>query len=219
MGVRGVITDWGGVLTGPLLDTVRAWIAADDIDFDSYLAVMRPWVTGAYESTADVNPIHALELGQCTDAEFEQLLAAQIVRRDGTAVPAAGLLDRMFAATTLSQPMLELLRQVRAAGVRTALLSNSWGVTAYPTHLFPELFDAVVISAEVGMRKPEERIFRHAAQLLGLPLAECVFVDDLEANVLAAEALGMTGVWHTDPAETVARLGALVGLPTGDALP
>jgi putative hydrolase of the HAD superfamily len=217
--LRGVITDWGGVLTGPLLDTVRAWIAADDIDFDSYLAVMRPWVTGAYESTAAVNPIHALELGQCTDAEFEQLLAAQIVRRDGTPVPAAGLLDRMFAATILSQPMLELLRQLRAAGVRTALLSNSWGVTGYPTQLFPELFDAVVISAEVGMRKPEERIFRHAAQLLGLPPGECVFVDDLEANVLAAEALGMTGVWHTDPAETVARLGALVGLPPGDALP
>ena len=214
-----MITDWGGVLTGPLLDTVRAWIAADDIDFDSYLAVMRPWVTGAYESTAAVNPIHALELGQCTDAEFEQLLAAQIVRRDGTPVPAAGLLDRMFAATILSQPMLELLRQLRAAGVRTALLSNSWGVTGYPTQLFPELFDAVVISAEVGMRKPEERIFRHAAQLLGLPPGECVFVDDLEANVLAAEALGMTGVWHTDPAETVARLGALVGLPPGDALP
>jgi putative hydrolase of the HAD superfamily len=217
--LRGVITDWGGVLTGPLLDTVRAWIAADDIDFDSYLAVMRPWVTGAYESTAEVNPIHALELGQCTDAEFERLLAAQIVRRDGTPVPAAGLLDRMFAATTLSQPMVELLRQLRAAGVRTALLSNSWGLTAYPTQLFPELFDAVVISAEVGMRKPEERIFRHAAQLLGLPPAECVFVDDLEANVLAAEALGMTGVWHTDPAETVTRLGALVGLPSGDALP
>ena len=214
-----MITDWGGVLTGPLLDTVRAWIAADDIDFDSYLAVMRPWVTGAYESAAEVNPIHALELGQCTDAEFEQLLAAQIVRRDGTPVPAVGLLDRMFAASTLSQPMLELLRQLRAAGVRTALLSNSWGVTGYPAHLFPELFDTVVISAEVGMRKPEERIFRHAAQLLGLDPAECVFVDDLEANVLAAEALGMTGVWHTDPAETVTRLGALVGLPTGDGLP
>ncbi len=103
--------------------------------------------------------------------------------------------------------------------MRTALLSNSWGVTAYPSHLFPDLFDAVIISAEVGMRKPEERIFRHAAQLLGLAPHECAFVDDIEANVLAAEALGMTGVWHTDPAETVARLGALVGLPTGGALP
>ena len=172
--LRGVITYWGGVPTGPLLDTVRAWIAADDIDFDSYLAVMRPWVTGAYESAAEVNPIHALELGQCTDAEFEQLLAAQIVRRDGTPVPAVGLLDRMFAASTLSQPMLELLRQLRAAGVRTALLSNSWGVTGYPIDLFPELFDSVVISAEVGMRKPEERIFRHAASCSGwTPRSAC----------------------------------------------
>jgi putative hydrolase of the HAD superfamily len=217
--LRGVITDWGGVLTGPLLDTVRAWIAADDIDFDSYLAVMRPWVSAAYQSSHEVNPIHALERGECTDAEFERLLAAQMVRRDGTPVPAEGLLDRMFAATVLSQPMLDLLRQLRAAGVRTALLSNSWGVTGYPSHLFPELFDAVVISAEVGMRKPEERIFWHAAELLGLAPEECAFVDDIEANVLAAEALGMTGVWHTDPAETVTRLGALVGLPTGDALP
>jgi putative hydrolase of the HAD superfamily len=213
-----VITDWGGVLTGPLLDMVKAWIAADDIDFESYVAVMRPWVSGAY-GDGEVNPIHALERGECTDAEFERLLAAQIIRRDGTPVPAEGLLDRMFAATVLSEPMLGLLRELRAAGVRTALLSNSWGVAAYPSHLFPELFDAVVISAEVGMRKPEERIFQHAAGLLGLAPEECVFVDDIEANVLAAEALGMTGVWHTDPSETVARLGELVGLPARDALP
>ena len=208
-----MITDWGGVLTGPLLDTVRAWIAADDIDFDSYLAVMRPWVSAAYQSSHEVNPIHALERGECTDAEFERLLAAQMVRRDGTPVPAEGLLDRMFAATVLSQPMLDLLRQLRAAGVRTALLSNSWGVTGYPSHLFPELFDAVVISAEVGMRKPEERIFRHAAGLLGLPPEQCVFIDDIEANIDAATALGMVGVHHREPLSTAARLAALLDLP------
>ena len=216
--LRGVITDWGGVLTGPLLDMVRAWIAADDIDFDSYVAVMRPWVSEAYQDGA-VNPVHALERGECSDAEFERLLAARLLHRDGSAVTAEGLLDRMFAPAVLCDPMVELLRELRAAGVRTALLSNSWGVAAYPSQLFPELFDAVVISAEVGMRKPEERIFRHAAELLGLAPEECVFVDDIEANVLAAQALGMTGVWHTDPAETVIRLGELVGLPARDALP
>ena len=207
-----MITDWGGVLTGPLLDTVRAWIAADDIDFDSYLAVMRPWVSAAYQSSHEVNPIHALERGECTDAEFERLLAAQMVRRDGTPVPAEGLLDRMFAATVLSQPMLDLLRQLRAAGVRTALLSNSWGVTGYPSHLFPELFDAVVISAEVGMRKPEPRIFLHAAELLGLPPAECVFIDDIEQNIVAAEVLGFTGVLHTDTRATAERVAELLGI-------
>jgi putative hydrolase of the HAD superfamily len=127
-------------------------------------------------------------------------------------VTAAGLLDRMFAATVLSEPMQDLLRRVRAAGLRTAMLSNSWGVGIYPADVLAELFDAVVISAEVGMRKPEERIFRHAAGLLGLDPAECVFIDDIEANVLAAEALGMTGVLHTDPAATEGRLAELLGL-------
>jgi putative hydrolase of the HAD superfamily len=79
--------------------------------------------------------------------------------------------------------------------------------------LFPELFDAVVISAEVGMRKPEERIFRHAADLLGLAPEECVFIDDVAANVTAAEAIGMTGVLHTQPGPTAARLASLLGVP------
>ena len=78
--------------------------------------------------------------------------------------------------------------------------------------MLAELFDAVVISAEVGMRKPEERIFRHAAGLLGLNPAQCVFIDDIEADVEAAEALGMTGVLHTDPAATAGRLAELLGL-------
>jgi putative hydrolase of the HAD superfamily len=105
------------------------------------------------------------------------------------------------------------LQAVRGAGLRTALLSNSWGMDDYPRQLFPGLFDAVVISGEVGMRKPEERIFRHAAGLLGLTPEECVFIDDLKVNVVAAEALGMSAVLHTDPATTLARLGEILGLP------
>ena len=214
-----MIVDWGGVMTGPLPDTVRTWIAADNIDYASYAAVMRTWVNDAYQAGGAVNPIHALERGECTDAEFEQLLAEQIICRDGQPVVAAGLLDRMFAATELSDPMHDLVRAVRAEGLRTGLLSNSWGVGAYPSHLFPRLFDAVVISAEVGMRKPEERIFQHAASLLGVEPQECVFIDDIEANVVAAEALGMTGLWHTDPADTITRLGTLIDLPAGGTKP
>ena len=210
--LRGVVADWGGVMTNPIAETVRAWIAADEIEYASYHAVMKAWVTGAYDGAGEDNPIHGLERGECSDEEFEEMLAAQIVRRDGGPVTAAGLLDRMFAATVLSEPMQDLLRRVRAAGLRTAMLSNSWGVGIYPADVLAELFDAVVISAEVGMRKPEERIFRHAAGLLGLDPAECVFIDDIEANVQAAEALGMTGVLHTDPAATEGRLAELLGL-------
>jgi putative hydrolase of the HAD superfamily len=208
-----VIADWGGVMTNPITETVRAWIAADEIDYDSYHVVMKAWVTGAYDVAGEDNPIHVLERGECSNEEFERMLAAQIVRRDGAPVLAEGLLERMFAATVLSEPMQDLLRRVRQSGLKTAMLSNSWGISAYPVDVLAELFDAVVISAEVGMRKPEERIFRHAASLLGLDPAECVFIDDIEANVRAAEALGMTGVLHTEPAATAAGLASLLGLP------
>ncbi len=211
--LRGVIIDWGGVMTNPITDTVRAWLDADGIDYGSYTEVVRPWVMAAYATDGASNPVHALERGECTPEEFELLLASQIVRLDGGRVPAEGLLDRMFAASVFSEAIHDMVRDLRVAGLRTSLLSNSWGVGDYPRHLFPDLFDAVVISAEVGMRKPEERIFRHAADLLGLDPDECVFIDDVEANVTAAEAIGMTGVLHADPGPTVARLAGLLGLP------
>jgi putative hydrolase of the HAD superfamily len=211
--IRGVITDWGGVMTSPIGDTVRTWLDLEGIDHDHYAAVMRPWVDEEYHLSADGNPIHALERGECTTEEFERLLAARIVCRDGSRVPADGLLARMFAGSSHCDPLHAALQAVHNAGLRTGLLSNSWGMDDYPRHLFPGMFDAVVISAEVGMRKPEPRIFRRAAELLGLTPAECVFIDDLDVNVAAAEAVGMTGVLHTDPAATLARLSEILGLP------
>jgi putative hydrolase of the HAD superfamily len=216
---RGLITDWGGVMTNPIPETVRAWLAAEQIDPASYAAVVRPWMMTAYDpgdatfDAASENPVHALERGECTTEEFEQLLASLLVRRDGRRVTADGLLTRMFAASVPCDPMYRAVYAARGAGLRTGLLSNSWGVADYPRHLFGGMFDAVIISAEVGMRKPEERIFRHAAGLLGLAPAECVFVDDVEANITAAEAVGMTALLHSDPEATVARLTDLFGLP------
>jgi putative hydrolase of the HAD superfamily len=209
---RGVIWDWGGVMTNPIRDMVAVWLDDEDVDHAHYAAMMRPWVAGAYDQNGDTNPIHALERGECTTEEFERLLAARIARRDGVQVMAEGLLARMFAGSTMAVPMQEAVRAIRAAGLRTGLLSNSWGMADYPRHLFPGMFDVVVISGEVGMRKPEERIFRHAADLLGLDPAECVFIDDIEVNVTAAEAIGMTAILHHDPAMTLARLGELLGL-------
>lgn len=211
---RGVITDWGGVMTNPIPETVRAWLDAEDIDYVSYAGVMRPWVMAAYQPDGDGNPIHALERGECAPEEFERLLASLLVRRDGGQVAAEGLLTRMFAGSVPSDPMYEAMNAVRGAGLLTGMLSNSWGPGFYPRHI-TDMFDAVVISAEVGMRKPEERIFLHAAELLGLDPAECVFIDDIEANVVAAEAVGMTGILHSDPAMTVPRLAGLLALPLG----
>jgi putative hydrolase of the HAD superfamily len=210
--IRGVITDWGGVMTNPIIETVMAWLAADGIDADSYQTLMRAWVSQAYEGGPDRNPIFALERGECTDAQFEQQLAEQLVRLDGGAVRAEGLLTRMFAGSAFDEAMHGVIRAARRAGLRTGLLSNSWG-DIYPRHLFPELFDAVVISAEVGMRKPEERIFRLAAEVLGLEPAQCVFIDDIRDNVAAAQAVGLVGVHHRTARETRQQLAGLLGMP------
>jgi putative hydrolase of the HAD superfamily len=209
--IRGVITDWGGVMTNPIMETVNAWIEAEQIDRAGYLEVIRPWIVHAYGPAGEENPVHALERGDTPSEEFERLLAGQLTRTDGTPVHPDGLLSRMFAASVLDAGMHELMRSLRRAGLRTALLSNSWG-DSYPRELFPEMFDVVVISAEVGMRKPEDRIFRLAAELLELDPAECVFIDDIEANVLAAEAAGLTGVHHRQAGPTAQRLSELLGV-------
>jgi len=211
--IRGVVTDWAGVLTTPILTTVQAWIAADAIDWGSYRTVMRAWVFDAYRQHSNRNPVHALERGECSAAEFERMLAAELLRVDGGPVVADGLLRRMFAASLPVPAMYDMIRTLRGAGFGTALLSNSWGCDEYPRADFPALFDAVVISAEVGMRKPEPGIFRYAAGTLGLEPAECVFIDDIEANVNAAVACGMTGVVHTDAAVTATALQDLLGVP------
>ncbi len=205
-----MITDWGGVMTSPIVDSVNAWLAADGIDRESYLAVMRQWVKQAYSDGTDPNPIHALERGESTNDEFELALAKELVLENGGPVAGPGLLARMFAGQTLDGEMLALFRKLKASGVPTGLLSNSWG-GGYPTELFPDMFDAVVISGEVGMRKPEPRIFLHAAQLLGLEPPECVFIDDIQANITAAEQIGFTGVLHSAAEDTAQRVADLLG--------
>jgi HAD superfamily hydrolase (TIGR01509 family) len=105
--------------------------------------------------------------------------------------------------------MLGLVRRARHSGLRTALLSNSWGDENYPEAQWEGAFDVVVISGRVGMRKPEAEIFRHTADLLGVPPEECVMVDDLAGNIHGAVASGMVGVLHKSYEETAEELEIL----------
>jgi putative hydrolase of the HAD superfamily len=213
--LRGIITDWGGVMTSPLAGSVSAWLTAEGIDRASYVAIMRRWVQHAYVDGVDgVSPVHALERGECTNEEFELALARELVLENGGPVNGTGLLARMFAGSRLDDAMVGLFRRLHSGGVLTGMLSNSWG-GGYPRELFPDLFDAVVISAEVGMRKPEPRIFRHATELLGLQPGECIFVDDIKANVAAAEQLGFTGVLHSAADGTAERVAELLCIRLG----
>jgi epoxide hydrolase-like predicted phosphatase len=203
--LRGLIVDWGGVLTAPIDEAMTAWARHEGIDLENYRTVMRGWIEGA-------SPIHGLERGELTTVEFERLLADRF-REHGVAVEADGLLARMLdGLRELSDDMVNLVRRARRQGLKTALLSNSWG-EHYPEHLWVGAFDAVVISGRVGMRKPDEEIFRHTADLLQLPAAACVMVDDLAANIRGAVAAGMVGVLHVSYQQTLDELEILFDLP------
>jgi HAD superfamily hydrolase (TIGR01509 family) len=209
---RALVVDWGGVLTEPLEPSMRAWAEIDDVDFDSYLAVMRSWLGDHQGDLAASNPIAALERGEIEVPHFEAQLAERLATRSGHPVRAAGLLQRMFDQFAGVPAMAALVLRARRAGLLTGLLSNSWGNT-YPREGWDEMFHTIVISGEVGMRKPDREIFEHTLDLLGVPAGETVFVDDLLANVHAAVEFGLVGVHHTSYDETATELEAIFGIP------
>ncbi|HEY7857838.1 MAG TPA: HAD family phosphatase [Candidatus Nanopelagicales bacterium] len=206
--LTGLIVDWGGVLTGDLSVAVRTWAQSDGIDLDAYFEILRDWLGEPYGVQARRNPIHALERGELTVPAFDQHLATALSERTGHQYSAEGLLSRMFEHFEHAPDMTGLVHRAHESGIRTALLSNSWG-NDYPREGWDDMFDVVVISGEVGMRKPEPEIFAHTLALLGRPAHECVFVDDLPHNVDAAVELGIVGVRHTSYQETLLELEAL----------
>ncbi|MEU5345594.1 MULTISPECIES: HAD family phosphatase [unclassified Streptomyces] len=213
-----VIVDWGGVLTQPFDEAIALWAAAEGVDPGEFGAVLGRLLGPDAKPGGGPNPFHRVERGDMPVAAFESALAALVRRTDGTSPPADGLVQRMFAHFAMEPAMAGLLRRVRGAGVPVALLSNSWG-HRYDRDGWDELFDAVVISCEVGMRKPEPEIFRHTARQLDRRPEECVFVDDLGRNVRAARALGMTAVHHRTAAETAEALTPLLRVSGRTAAP
>lgn len=207
--LRGLLLDYGGVLTTSVSRSFRSWCVRLGLPPD----LARQAFVEAYEGAHGEGPVHMVETGRMSGEEFAVALAAALSERAGTEIGADGLLEGLFAEVTLDERMLDGVAAARRAGVRTGLLSNSWGREGYPRERFAELFDTVVISGEVGLRKPDPAIFALAAERLNLPAAACVFVDDLDANVRAAEAAGMTGVHHRDAERTLPRLAELLGVP------
>ncbi len=210
--LKALAVDWGGVLTSGLSESIRAWADRDGIDYEHFDAAMRQWHGEAVGEQARFNPIAALERGEIEIPHFEEQLASRLRTRDGGPVAPEGLLRRMFHYFEHAPDMAGVVRRAHKAGLRTALLSNSWG-NDYPREGWEEMFDVVVISGEIGMRKPEPEIYRYTVAQLGCAPSECVFVDDLPRNVAAAVAVGMVGVRHRSFDETVAELEALFGIP------
>lgn len=173
---------------------------------DLVRVALRAYVEG------DDDLVTPFETGAMPEEEFSIQFAQRLAQETGKEIDPERFVARMFGGVRLEDAMLDAVLTARGAGYKTALLSNSWGLSGYPRERFKELFDVVVISAEVGMRKPQPEIFRFTTEKLGVEPDRCIFVDDHPGHLKAAVAEGMTTVLHRSPAETISELEALLEL-------
>jgi putative hydrolase of the HAD superfamily len=196
----GLLVDWGGVLTTNLFESFK--------DFCVRAGIEPQKLRESFSANPDFRELLvALEKGELDEAAFETHLGPLL------GVEPTGLIDGLFAGVHADEAMLGAVRRAREAGVRTGLISNSWGVQRYPRELFSDLFDGIVISGEEGMRKPSQRMYELGAERAGVQMDECVYVDDLAFNLTPAEELGMVTVHHTDATTTIPELERLLGVP------
>ncbi|HEX6352554.1 HAD family phosphatase [Actinophytocola sp.] len=206
-----LLFDYGGTLTLPASHVFANFAAAERLDLQHFTQLMRDWterpaIDGKY------TPIQSLERGAMSIPVFERLFAAAIRTTDGHVVEPKGLVSRFHASVRMDDAMEDLLARARQHGVHTAVLSNSWNFD-YDARNWSGLFDTVVVSGTVGMRKPEPEIYTYTAELIGVSPQACVHVDDNAANVRGAEEAGMTAIHHKTAEETSTRIYELMGWP------
>jgi putative hydrolase of the HAD superfamily len=196
---RGLLVDYGGVLTSSLFESFRSFCELEGLEPESVGRRFR-------NDPACRELLIGLETGKLAEEEFE-LHFAEIL-----GVSAPGLIDRLFAGSRPEEPMLEAVLSARRAGIRTGLVSNSWGTRRYDRQRLSELFDGIVISGEVGIRKPAAEMYELGAQRIGVNPEACVFVDDLPFNLGPAAELGMATVHHVSSEQTIEELERLLGV-------
>jgi putative hydrolase of the HAD superfamily len=197
--------DFGGVLTNPVWDSFAAFCRGEGLDPDAVKKLFR-------EDRDAIALLRKLETGTITEPEFERAFGAKLGLRNHER-----LIDSMFAGMTPDEEMLAAVRDLRRGGIHTGLISNSWSVDHYDRGLLAELFEEAVISAEVGLHKPQPEIYLLAAERVGVEPKASLFVDDLRENCEGAEAVGMTAIRHRTTAETRERLAELTGVSLGTA--
>jgi putative hydrolase of the HAD superfamily len=191
--IRAVISDFGGVLTTPLLHSFVAFQDETGISFESLGKAMQRAAeeNGAY-------PLFELEKGNLTEEKFLDLLRDHLETELGHRPELHRFRDIYFDALDPNKPMVELMRDLKRRGYRMALLTNNvreWEPLWRSMLPVDEIFELIVDSAFVGMRKPEPEIYELTLERLGaVSPGECIFIDDTDLNCDAARQLGMTAV-------------------------
>ena len=212
--ITTVISDFGGVLTTPLLNSFAA--------FQDQTGIAPESLGRAMQSIAErdgAHPLYELETGRMTEAAFLAGLATALEAELGHEPKLHGFREIYFEALQPNEPMIELMREIKAGGRRMALLTNNvreWEPLWRSMLPVDEIFELVVDSGFVGVRKPDVEIYELAlARLNATPAEDCLFVDDVQVNVDTARAMGMTAVHFRDNDQAIGEIRSALGLGAG----
>jgi epoxide hydrolase-like predicted phosphatase len=198
----GLILDFGGVVTTDFYAALSAFCVREGLGPGAFVHALRDTGEGR-------DALAAVESGRISQRAYEQVIGRLL------GVDDRGLVARALADLRPRPEIADLVSRARTVGVRAAALSNSWGTGScdpYDGYGLNDLFDAVVISDQVGIRKPDPAIYLLTAAKIGVPAAECVFVDDTAANLPVARDLGMATVHFTDVEAGVAEIERMLGI-------
>lgn len=206
--IAGVICDFGGVLTTPLVEAFAAIQEESGISPGSLAEAM-----GRLAARDGNHPLFELETGRISEHRFLESLGAELGRTLGRTVQLHGFSRSYFANLHPNQAMIGCMRSLRERGLRMAILTNNvreWEPLWRPMLPVDEIFHHVVDSAFVGMRKPDRAIYELTLERIGLAPQQCLFVDDVDVNCAAARELGMTTVWFRDNTQAIPEIEAAV---------
>jgi putative hydrolase of the HAD superfamily len=206
--IRAVISDFGGVLTNPLWEAFAGW--NENVGADP--GVLGQALQRAAEERGE-HPLYELEKGHLTEEQFTGIVQAHLPPE----IKLAGFREIYFSHLHANEPMIDLMRRLRDSGLRMAMLTNNvreWEPLWRAKLPVDEIFEVVVDSAFVGMRKPEREIYELTLERLGdgLRAQECVFVDDVDVNCAMATELGMTAVHYVNAEQAVPEIEAAAEL-------
>ena len=200
--IEAVITDFGGVLTSPLLDSFAAFQNSSGISLEQLAVAM-----GAILERDGSHPLFELETGRMTEADFLAKLGNQLTTQLGRTVELHGFGEQYFEHLHPNERMIDYMRELSGRGYKLAICTNNvreWEQLWRAKLPVDELFDVVVDSAFVGVRKPEPRIYELTLERLGVPAEAALLIDDIEFNCDAASALGIEAIWFRSTEQAIA---------------
>jgi epoxide hydrolase-like predicted phosphatase len=215
--ITAVISDFGGVLTSPLLDSFVAFQDSSGISLEQLGTAM-----AAVAARQGANPLFELETGRMTETEFLGLVGEELSRQRGEPVSLHGFGERYFEHLHPNEAVIEYMRGLRRRGYKLAICTNNvreWSERWRSKLPVDEIFDVIIDSAFVGTRKPEPRIYELTLEELGVPAQEALLVDDIALNCTAARELGMQAVWFKSSEQAIAEIEAALADGAGGSTP